>query len=66
MRNMINALCISKKTLLPTGFYIKLADLNKLAVYCTAVPTLHFTECGILTAPLSVTAECNLELGAHG
>ena len=42
----------SKKTLLSTGFSVNLADVNKLAVYFTAVPTLYFTVCGILNQPV--------------
>ena len=43
----------SKKTLSPTGFQVKLADVNKLVVYYTAPPTLHFSVYGILHQPVS-------------
>ena len=43
----------SKNTLSPTGFQVKLVDVNKLAVYYTAAQTLSFTVAGILDLPES-------------
>ena len=43
----------SKTTLSPTGFQVKLVDVNKLAVYYTAAQTLSFTVGGILDLPES-------------
>ena len=36
----------------PCPLQVKLADVNKLAVYYTAAPTLYFTVCGILNQPV--------------